>query len=500
MTTKRSPQPVNETLTQCRQEIKKLKASERQLRESEQRFRHIFENSPVMVYRSDYNGRILDINRAGVELLGYGSREDLIGQEAARFLYADPKDRLRFQKIINRTGFVKEYETRFRRHDGSIIDVQFTSTARRNHRGEIVGYEGFIVDITRRKEAEKALVDSEEKYRTVVENSLSGIFIHQKKLLRFVNRRLAEMLGYSEPGELMGQPFWLIVHPDDRVLVKRRGLKREKSDFMPDRYPFRAIKKDGSPLWVELRATHATYMGEPAVVGNFIDITQSKRAEEEVLLLSRRLIDVSEEEKKRLAADLHDEFGQALTSLHFEMEAMLKALPPELDDQRRRGSTLITTVEALADTVRKTTSYLRPDILDDLGLVPAMEWYIQEIARRRSEVKIDFRSTGFKRRLKTEIEIVLYRIGQECITNILRHARASEIEIMLTCSHPSVIFVARDNGVGFVRSESSPPAQNGPRGIGLLSMRERVASLQGSIDITSAPGRGTTIRVELPLS
>jgi signal transduction histidine kinase len=269
---------------------------------------------------------------------------------------------------------------------------------------------------------------------------------------------------------------------------------------MPDRYPFRAVKKDGSPLWVELRATHATYMGEPAVVGNFIDITQSKRAEEEVLLLSRRLIDVSEEEKKRLAADLHDEFGQALTSLHFELEAMLKTLPPELEDQRRRGSALITTVEALADTVRKTTSYLRPDILDDLGLVPAMEWYIQEIARRRTEVKIDFRSTGFKRRLKTEIEIVLYRIGQECITNILRHARASEIEIMLTCSHPSVIFVARDNGVGFVRSESRPPVQNGPRGIGLLSMRERVASLQGSIDITSAPGRGTTIRVELPLS
>ena len=469
------------------------------IRDSSQRFRHIFEHSPAMVYLTDIDGVILDMNVAGARMLGHNSPEDLLGLKSSLHVYADPQDRERFREIIEQTGSVQDFETRFRRRDGTIIDVRITSTIRKNKKGSVEGYEGFVIDVTDRKQAERALHDSEEKYRTVVENSLSAIFIHQGGLFRFVNHRFAEMLGYDNPEDLVGRPFWIVVHPIDRAMVKERGLKREKSDFSPSRYIFRAIKKDGSMIWVDLRATHATYMGDAAVVGNLIDITQSIRAEEEIRQLSRRLIEVSEDEKKRLAADLHDELGQAITSLHFDLESLQTSLGAKLSGQKKRCERLIRTVEQMADNVRKTTSYLRPDLLDHLGLVPALEWSIHDFTTRRTETEVDFQTLGLKKRLNPKIELALYRLFQECMTNISKHAKATRVEIMLTYSHPRVIFIVRDNGIGHEPSKRETATGKSPRGIGLLSMRERVASLGGSIDIASAPGKGTTIRAEIPV-
>jgi len=494
-----SLESLQKKILKLEQEAAKNRELENQFKESEKTYRHIFEHSPVMVYRSNYRGYILDINKAGVHILGYKNRKEIIGMEASRFLYANPDDRRRFQKNINKTGFLRDFETRFRRKDGKIIDVQVTSTARRGKKGKIEGYEGFILDITRRKQAERALLESEKKYRTVAESSLTGIFIHQKKRYCYVNRRLAEMLGYDSPEEIIGKSFWTIVHPDSRPLVKERGLRRENADFLPDHYSFRAIKKDGSSLWCELRATRSTYLGEPAVIGNFIDITQSKIAEEEIRQLSRRIIQAGEKERKRIAADLHDEFGQTLTSLHFDLEAMQKSLPAAFIKEKGKCAGLISKVENLADVLRKTISHLRPDLLDHIGLISALEWYIKEFNQQRPEIKINFQTVGFKKRLSQEIETALYRIGTECLANIKKHANATAVDIILTYSYPWAIFVIRDNGRGYRTTTEGLPLRNTSRGIGLMSMMERAASLHGKIDISSAPRRGTTIRGEIPL-
>jgi PAS domain S-box-containing protein len=132
-----------------------------------------------MVYFSDKNGLILDVNEAGIRMLGYSNRDEVVGLLAARSIYADPKDRKRFQKAIEQMGAIQDFETQFHRRDGTIIDVQITSTVSRNDEGEIDGYEGFVIDVTDRKQSERALKDSEEKYRTVVESSLSAIVIHR---------------------------------------------------------------------------------------------------------------------------------------------------------------------------------------------------------------------------------------------------------------------------------------------------------------------------------
>ena len=136
-----------------------------------------------MVYVTDLNGIMLDVNEAGARMLGYESREDVLGLKAAQAIYVKPQERKRFQEIVDRAGSVQDVETSFQRRDGTIIDVMITSTVRRNRKGDVEGYEGFVIDVTDRKRTERALQESEEKYRTVVENSLSAIFIHQGGVL-----------------------------------------------------------------------------------------------------------------------------------------------------------------------------------------------------------------------------------------------------------------------------------------------------------------------------
>jgi len=470
----------------------------RELEASERKYRHLFERSPAMVYLTDIDGVILDINEGGVEMLGYERREEVIGLTAARSLYVDPADRLRFQEQISKTGSVRGFETRMRRRDGRIIDVSITSALRFDDDGAVAGYEGFVLDITDKQQTRRALQESEEKYRTVAENTLVGICFHQDGRFRYVNRRLAEMLGYDSPDELLGEPFWEVIHPDDREMVRLRGLRRQRGQFHPEQYPFRALRKDGSVLWAELWASPALYRGRAAVVTMIVDITANRQAEEEIRHLSRRLIEVSEEEKKNLAADLHDDLGQNLASLHFGLEALELSLPPEAAESRERCRALIGQVERMAEQVRTTISRLRPDLLDHLGLIPAMEWYVQEYLRNRPGLEVEFQAAGFKKRLPLQMETVLYRILQECLTNISKHARARKVKIFLTFSYPRIILTVKDDGVGYNPRAQAFPAEGG-RGIGLLSMRERIASLKGVVTISSAPGKGTTIRVEIPL-
>jgi len=465
---------------------------------SEQKYRHIFEHSPAAVYLSDEDGMILGVNKAWEKLFGLSSRKDIVGKNSGQILFEDPHARDRYRDFLEKRGFVERFETRMRRNDDTIMDVEITASVRWGDNG-VENFEGFVTDITARKDAERALQISEEKYRTVVENSLTAIFVHQRGRFTYVNRRFVEMLGYDRSDDLLGRSFWGFVHPDDREMVKNRGLKRQDGDFSPNQYIFRALKKDDSVIWVELRATHSTYLGNPAVVGNFIDITKRKRAEEEIRYLSRRLIEAIEEEKKRIAADLHDEFGQGLTSLHFDLDALRGSIPEEWEELRNRCGFFLNRIETMADCIRETIADLRPSILDHLGLIPTLESAVSEFSGRRPEMRIAFQTAGFKRRLPMQTEIVLYRIFQECLNNISKHAEAGNVDISLICSHPWVIFVVKDDGRGFTQDENGLPRTGVTTGIGMLSMRERVASLRGSIDISSAPGRGTAIRIKLPL-
>ncbi len=461
--------------------------------------RHIFEHSPALVCVMDYQGIFLDINEAGVKMLGGSSRNDFIGKLSIAAFYADPDDITRFQEIVAHCGVVREFETRLRCTDGKMIDVRITGAARRSANGDIIGYEAFIVDVTDRKTAEQALRESEEKYRTVVETSLTSIVVHQEGRIKFVNQRFADMLGYDKPDDILGHYFWEFVHPDDRAMVRERGMMREGGHLHPEHYIYRYTEKDSKAVkWAELRATHAMYMGKPSAITNFIDITKTKKAEEEIRQLSRRLVKVREEERKKVAADLHDELGQILTTMHFELDALQKTIPSDFTEQKERCEELIRSVERMANAVRKTTSFLRPILLDQMVLIPALKRYISEFKEHRPDIHVTFEALGFKSRLNPETELAIYRIFQEGLTNIVKHAEATEVELILTYSHPHVILTIRDNGLGCGDPYQKIKASKRNEGIGLIGMRERVVSLGGSFEVSTAPGKGMTIRADIP--
>jgi PAS domain S-box-containing protein len=316
----------------------------------------------------------------------------------------------------------------------------------------------------------------------------------------YVNPRMVNLLGYDSADEIIGKPFWEFIAPVDRELVKTRGLEREKREINPRRYKFRMIKKNGEEIWVDMRASHASYLGRPATVGNFIDVTREIKAEEQIRQLTRRLIDGIEEERRSLANDIHDEFGQLLTLLQFDIELLQNTLPPALTESVDICTKMMRQIQKLAEAVRDTTSRLRPDMLDHLGLVPTLKWYITDIHRRRPATRISFQSFGLKKRLPPEIELVLYRVFQEGLNNISKHANASQVNLQLTYNHPDIIFMIKDDGCGFIPREDGLPAGSNRKGIGLLSMKERVTSLGGSMAIHSTPGKGTALRIKIPMN
>ncbi|MDM8518326.1 sensor histidine kinase [Desulfobacterales bacterium HSG16] len=224
------------------------------------------------------------------------------------------------------------------------------------------------------------------------------------------------------------------------------------------------------------------------------EITERKGAEKEIRHLSSRLLSGIEEARKDLAQDLHDEFGQMLAALHLNAEALWNSMPDNMDEQKKNIGSLIDLIEQLGDKIRNISSNLRPDLLDDLGLVPTLEWYINEFMSKRDDINIEFMAVGSRKRLSSNLELVLYRIFQEGLNNIVKHAKASNVNVTLTYSYPKVIFIVKDNGVGFDQTILTD-------GIGLLGMRERVVSVNGTIAIVSGKSKkGTTIRVELPVT
>lgn len=499
---KKSNKPTE--LRSMEAKIVRLEMELQKVKDSEHQYRHLFEKSPIMIYVTDRQGYFINVNPAGVKMMGYDSAQEIIGKKFQDFFFKDLDDYETYEQLMQKNGVVLEFETLMKQKNSTIFSVNLTGAMRTTVTNKLKGYEGFVTDVSDRVETEKQLKESEGKYRAILDNSLAAIYMFQKGgYFSFVNKRLISLLGYENENEneneILGRRFWEFIAPEDLKVVKQRGLQREKQEIHPRQYPFRMIRKDGSIIWVDMRSSHASYMGIPAAVGNFIDISKEKKAQEEIQRLSRKLIEGIEEERRSLASDLHDEFGQALTLLQFDMESLQKSIPPGLDAPNQVCTKIKEQIQRLAEKIRNTTSRLRPDLLDHLGLVPTLKWYIQDFNSRIETIKIDFQAVGFKRRLSPDLEIVIYRIFQEGLNNITKHSHADKVDIKLTSSHPTVIFLMQDNGIGFKQEDNGMPLEGTSKGIGLLSMKERVASLKGAIKIKSVLNMGTTIRVELPM-
>jgi signal transduction histidine kinase len=230
------------------------------------------------------------------------------------------------------------------------------------------------------------------------------------------------------------------------------------------------------------------------------EMQERKKAEQDIRQLSHRLIHTIEDERKRIAQDLHDELGQVLTAVQFNLKRLENTVPENLLDVKEQCRNLALTVETMGDSIDTIASDLRPAILDHLGLIAAVKSHLGEMKKRAPHTYFMFQAVGFKKRLEPEIELVCYRIIQESLTNVLKHANASRVDILLTMSYPKLILVVKDNGRGFDYENSVTNEPTELKGIGLLGMKERAKAVGGTFEIRRQKPAGSITRVELLVS
>jgi signal transduction histidine kinase len=241
--------------------------------------------------------------------------------------------------------------------------------------------------------------------------------------------------------------------------------------------------------WLTLR--HAEGLARQASL-HYDEVMRAKR---EAQRLSARLMDIQEEERRRLSRGLHDEIGQTLTALRIEVSnALSKAESPDVRERLERARAL---AERTVSTVRDISLLLRPSLLDDLGLGPALQWQVEDFTRR-SGIACEFHEAELPDSLPDAVKTCVYRVVQEALNNCEKHARASKVWVTLRLEPNCLVAEVRDNGCGF---ETEPDgAARRHDGIGLVGMRERAALVGGTLTVATAPGRGTRVRLEAPLA
>jgi PAS domain S-box-containing protein len=354
-------------------------------------------------------------------------------------------------------------------------------------------------EIAERQHAEEALRQAEQKYRDIFEHAREGIY-QTTSDGRFLvaNSALAYMLGFDTPAELIHECTDIAqqcyVDPAGREEFKR--LLEEHGAIQG--FEYQAYRRDGSKVWVSnnARAVHDERGAILYYEGIIQNITERKHAEEARQASSRRLLETQEAERQRIARELHDEIGQVLTAVKISLQIVRDASKqvatlPYIDESME-------VVDEALSRVRDLSLDLHPSMLDDLGLPAALRWYVDRYAQRTgiiAEVMTDGVEAGG--RLPREIETPCFRIVQEALTNVARHAHARHVVVHLRRLRTTLRVEIKDDGVGF--DTSALKHKTAADIFGLRGMEERALLVGGRLRILSAPSRGTKIRAYFPL-
>lgn len=359
---------------------------------------------------------------------------------------------------------------------------------------------GVIAMFIAKKRMDTTLRESEDKYKTLTESSLTGIFIHHDAKFQFVNKRFTEISGYDS-GELLEIEFWKLVHPEDREAMKRLMSNTFEEETIPLHYEVRVLKKDGKIIWGEMMLTAIEYKGKLAVMGNILDITDRKRLEEETRAhlaelkkFSYQLSTIEEKSRRTFAKTLHDQITQNLATISMGLTKIRRLASPEDQNLLSKVADIKSLLDATISSTRNLTTDLFPSLLDDMGLIAALSWHA-EVFSNRYDIKLTINSDELKKRLSHETELILFRTVQEVLHNVAKHARATKVEVFFKQRGKNLQLTISDDGVGFDPGILTTPGKGS--GIGLILMKERIASLGGIFEIDSS--KGTTIRIEVPL-
>jgi len=500
---KKTSKSRTESLFGTAQDITERKQAEEALRESEGRFRLLYEKAPLGYQSLDAAGCFIDVNQAWLDTLGY-SREEVIGRWFGDFLAPHEVEAFK-QRFPNfKAAGEIQVDVEMIRKDGSHAIIDIVGRIAYDEQGGFKQTHCILTDITERKRAEEALRESQQLLERTFASLLDAVFVIDAATTQILdcNPAASEIFGYK-PEEMLGRTT-AFLHVDETSLEEFRVLllpavEKRGFLFLPE---FRMKRRDGIVFATEhsvmpLEDGKGQRIGWVSVIR---DITERKRAEEalresraRLAHLSRRLVDAQEQERRRIARELHDEVGQSLTALNISLDgvsrlAMDGAMRGKIAEIQALTKHLIAEVGALSVE-------LRPRVLDDLGLIPGLIALFNRFSTQTG-VEIDFKHTGIERkRVTPEIEISAYRIIQEALTNVVRHAGVKTASVRLQVEADILWIQVQDDGKGFDLQQ----AMKAEDSMGLLSMIERAEQVGGHLEVETAPGEGTNITCRLPL-
>lgn len=493
------------------------------------------------IYGLDLDGKITFVNPAAARMIEWRV-EDLIGKTMHDILHHSQPDGSPYPReecsiyAAFRDGTVYHVTDEvFWRKDGICFPVEYISTPIRDDQGEVIGAVVTFKDITEQRQAEEKLrvqaqlLDSVRE--SVVATDLEGDVVYWGKG--------AEALYGYRTDEVIGKPITFIVefHEEDEErrridVVRTRGLWCGQ---------YWQRRKDGSKFWADTVISLVTdEKGQPCgFIGIDRDITDRKRAEEalrrahdmlelavqerttelskaigileeqiderhraeeelrrsqeQLRALSARLLFVQEEERSRIAREIHDELGQALTALKIDLAWIGQRLAPKQDPLKRKAEEMAHLIDTTVRAVRRISTELRPRVLDHLGLVAALEWQMREF-QDRTGIASAFTSNLKEINLDATRATTLFRVCQEALTNVTRHANATRVKLNLKKVGRDLVLEVRDNGRGITKEAIADP-----KALGLIGMRERVLPWGGDVDIKGFREKGTTISVRIPV-
>jgi len=493
------------------EDITERKLMEDELKKSEENYRLLVESQTDLVVKVDTDGEFTFVSPSYCKLFGKTEKE-LMGRGFIPLVHEDDQEStLKEMENLYSPPHTAYIEQRALTADGWRW-LGWMDTAVLDEEGNVTSIIGVGRDITERKQAERAVSHSHELMTYIIEHNRSSIAVHDTDLKYiYVSKRYLEEFNLKDPN-IIGKHHYDVFPdlPQKWRDVHQKALVGEISRGENDPY----YRDDGSVDWTRWECR--PWFEEDGTIGGIIVYTEVitdrilAEQEKDILLeqvqiandrlqaLSHELINSQEEERKRISQELHDELGQALTAINLDLNVIEREMGPETPpDIKTRISETRTVASELDQKIGDLALDLRPSMLDDLGFFPTLNWYVERFAKR-AEIDVDVDIIGQRKRLAPVIETALYRITQEALTNVAKHARATKVIMRINRQRKKIIMSIEDDGRGFVSDRLQEPIAPSQR-LGLIGMGERISLIGGQLDIHSLPGEGTRIEIEIPL-
>jgi len=458
-----------------------------------------FDQMPFGLVVWDNDFRVRSWNRAAERMFGYRA-EEAMGQNIYDLILS--RDTVpKVDEVLHRLlrGDTTAHSTNENvTKDGRVVICNWGNALVRNPDGTIAGGLSLCQDVTERHRFEQELRRSEQMMRTVVESIADGIIVLDLggSILQ-VNRALIHMYKYSEKDRLLGESILGLLAEEEREMATERinAVKRSKHGI---KFEFKGLTKGGTNFDGQISLSLLrNHLGDSmGLVGVIRDVTEQKRLRANLQYYVSGITRAQEEERKRIAREMHDELVQSLLQLSYEIEFIVRRGHLEEAEFTKYLEELRLKVQVLVQEVRRFSQTLRPDILDRLGLLPALEFVISNV-NADGIIRGWINVSGTERRLLPEAELVLFRICQEAIHNIQKHSSATEAKVSLEFGPEAVKMSIEDNGKGIDLPTNLHDFAVKNK-LGIVGMRERARLLNADFRIESQPNVGTCIIVSVP--